>query len=164
MAYSYFPVMDEQMNIENTGESGLSENSTILPSLVPSLLSLIQPTSLSFPPLAASSSHPPTTSALSAVHISALECLNNIFLSLAALPKLPLSADIEAGLKVWHGVWNALWMAGTELGPGQERRKDMWDIAVGVLWGVAAVWKGKLVGGQCPQHSLQAYDRVTVRG
>ncbi|KAF5366940.1 hypothetical protein D9757_010836 [Collybiopsis confluens] len=140
--------MGEQMHPESSRENGFPESSAILPSLVPSLLSLIQPTSLSFPPLAASSPHPPTTSALSAIHISALECLNNIFLSLAASPSPAVSADLEAGSKVWNEVWNALGVVGTELGLGQERRKEMWDIAAGVLWGVAAAWKGKLVGRQ----------------
>jgi len=29
--------------------------------------------------------------------------------------------------------------------PGQERRRNVWEIGVGVLWGIANVWKGKLV-------------------
>ncbi|KAF9074932.1 ARM repeat-containing protein [Rhodocollybia butyracea] len=117
---------------------------TLLPSLVPSLLSLIQPTSLSFPPLAAPSPHPPTTSVLSAIHIGAMECLNNIFLALATSPNPSISADIEAGRKVWNEVWSSLGVVGTELGLGQEKRLQMWEIGVGVLWGVAVVWKGVL--------------------
>ncbi|KAJ4477977.1 armadillo-type protein [Lentinula lateritia] len=136
-------VIDET-NIEDSGHNNYSANPTVLPSLVPSLLSLIQPTSLSFPPLATSSIHPPTTTALSAIHISAMECLNNIFLSLATSPSPTVSADAEGGRKVWNEVWASLGVVGTELGLGQERRKEMWEIGVGVLWGLALVWKGTL--------------------
>ena len=116
-----------------------------LPSLVLPLLALLQPTSLSFPPLAAPSLHPPTTSALSAIHISALECLNNVFLSLSSSPNSNLSADKDSGCKIWDDVWSALAIAGTETGLGQERRQEMWDVAVGVLWGIGSIWKGSLV-------------------
>ncbi|KAJ4472575.1 armadillo-type protein [Lentinula edodes] len=136
-------VMDET-NIEDRGHNNDSANPTVLSSLVPSLLSLIQPTSLSFPPLATSSIHPPTTTALSAIHISAMECLNNIFLSVATSPSPSVSADAEGGRKVWNEVWASLGVVGTELGLGQERRKEMWEIGVGVLWGLALVWKGTL--------------------
>jgi hypothetical protein len=51
-----------------------------LSSLVSPLLALVYPTSLSLPPLAAPSVHPSTTSVLSAIHVGALEYLNNIFL------------------------------------------------------------------------------------
>ncbi|KIK70596.1 hypothetical protein GYMLUDRAFT_65816 [Collybiopsis luxurians FD-317 M1] len=132
------------MDMESSAKSEMVASSTILPSLVPSLLTLIHPTSLSFPPLAASSPHPPTTSALSAIHISALECLNNIFLSLATSPSASVSSDVEAGLKVWNEVWGALGVVGTESGLGQERRMEMWEIGAGVLWGISAVWKGTL--------------------
>ncbi|KAJ3879467.1 armadillo-type protein [Lentinula edodes] len=136
-------VIDET-NIEDRGHNNDSANPTVLSSLVPSLLSLIQPTSLSFPPLATSSIHPPTTTALSAIHISAMECLNNIFLSLATSPSPSVSADAEGGRKVWNEVWASLGVVGTKLGLGQERRKEMWEIGVGVLWGLALVWKGTL--------------------
>lgn len=74
-----------------------------------------------------------------------MECLNNIFLSLATSSNPSVSADVEAGNKVWNGVWSSLGVVGTELGLGQERRMEMWEIGVGVLWGVAVVWKGTLV-------------------
>ena len=120
-------------------------NTSFLPALVLPVLSLVQPTSLSFPPLAAPSSHPPTTSALSAVHISALECLNNIFLSLANSPITSISKDVESGAAVWNSLWTALSLVGTQTGLGQERRQQMWEVAVGVLWGIGNVWKGLLV-------------------
>lgn len=109
--------------------------------LVPSLLSLIRPTPLSFPPLAAPSIHPPTTSAISAIHISALECLNNLFFSLATSG---FAANGNVGQNVWNDIWNALGLVGTETGPGQDKRKEMWEVAVGVLWGVGIVWRGTL--------------------
>ena len=123
-----------------------------LPSIVEPLLALIQPTALSFPPSAGGvSPHPPTTSALSAIHITALECLNNIFLSLATPAQLEArgfasDADKDAGPKIWQEIWKALGAVGTDVdGPGQERRREMWQIGVGVLWGVSILWKGILV-------------------
>jgi hypothetical protein len=117
-----------------------------LPALVQPLLALIQPTTLSFPPLAAPSPHPPTTSALSAIHVAALECLNNIFLALARSGGGSGSAaDTAGGRAVWDAVWAALGAVGTQTGPGQERRRAMWEVAVGVLWGVASVYRGGLV-------------------
>ncbi|KAK0465459.1 armadillo-type protein [Desarmillaria tabescens] len=125
-------------------DSEQSETVSLLPSLVPALLALAQPTSLSFPPLASVSVHPPTTSALSGIHVSALECLNNIFLSLARVPNSSVSSDKEAGQKVWKDVWSALSIVGTDFGMGQERRREVWEISVGVLWGIGNVWKGSL--------------------
>ncbi|KAJ7902614.1 armadillo-type protein [Mycena olivaceomarginata] len=115
-----------------------------LPALVQPLLALIQPTTLSFPPLAAPSPHPPTTSALSAIHVAALECLNNIFLALARSGGSGSAADTAGGRAVWDAVWAALGAVGTQTGPGQERRRAMWEVAVGVLWGVASVYRGSL--------------------
>ncbi|KAH0591152.1 hypothetical protein J132_04862 [Termitomyces sp. J132] len=133
---------DERMEEDPPANSA---SASFLPTLVAPLVALIQPTSLSFPPLAAPSSHPPTTSVLSAIHICALECLNNIFLSLTTGRNLSLSTDVDAGRRVWDGVWSALAAVGTETGLGQERRKEMWHVAVGVLWGIGNVWKGSLI-------------------
>lgn len=125
---------------------------SFLPALVSPLLALIHPTSLSFPPSAAPSSHPPTTSALSAIHISALECLNNVFLSLATTLNPSVSSDHNSGRQVWNEIWSALAVVGIETGLGQERRQEMWEVAVGVLWGIGNVWKGSLVSlGKCSQ-------------
>jgi hypothetical protein len=136
-------VEDVQPSINGTHVNGSSKN--FLSPLLHPLLKLIQPTSLSFPPLTSASAHPPTTSALSAIHICALECLNNMFLALAAARNATLLADTTAGADVWTRVWAALDVVGTEFGPGQERRKDIWEIGVGVLWGIGNVWKGHLV-------------------
>ena len=121
---------------------------SFLPSLMQPLLSLIQPTPLSFPPPNAISLHPPTTSVLGAIHTTALECLNNAFLSIAANPNPLISSDVEAGRLIWDELWRALGAAGIEDGLGQERRKAVWEVAVGVLWGVGLTWPGKIVGLQ----------------
>lgn len=116
-----------------------------LPALVEPLITLIQPVRLSFPPTAGQSSHPPTTSVLSAIHVSALECLNNIFLSLSASPNSGLAAASASGKQLWDSVWAALGSVGTEITRGQERKQEMWEIGVGVLWGTGNIWKGSLV-------------------
>lgn len=131
-----------------THEPPKNATSQALPTLVAPLLALIQPTTLSFPPIAgAPSPHPPTTSALSAIHICALECLNNIFLALGTSTLTQAArTDADSGAGIWDAVWRALGAVGTDVnGPGQERRREMWQIAVGVLWGIASVWKGVLV-------------------
>ena len=133
------------MDIGDVPEPNGSSSPSYLTTLVAPLLALVQPTVLSFSPLAAQSIHPPTTSALGAVHIAALECLNNIFLSFSTVPNLSVTSDTDGGLRVWHGIWSALSLVGTQVGLGQERRQEFWDVAVGVLWGVGRVWKGHLV-------------------
>jgi hypothetical protein len=144
-----YPILELEIDIDTDVAMGgqieqfENYNASFLTTLVAPLLGLVQPTSLSFPPLSAQSIHPPTTSALSAIHIAALECLNNIFLSLATAP-IP---SVSAGLTVWNGLWSALQLVGTETGPGQERRQEFWEVTIGVLWGVGRVWKGSLVGG-----------------
>ncbi|KAL0951711.1 hypothetical protein HGRIS_008386 [Hohenbuehelia grisea] len=140
----------------DTADSSSKPASSSLHSLIPSLLTLIQPVTLSFPPLASQSMHPPTTSVLSAIHNSAVECLNNIFLSLST-GSSTLSMDQQSGLKAWTDVWTALSVVGTEFGPGQERRKEMWDNAVGVLWGIGNVWKGVLPANEEQVRVLMQY-------
>ncbi|KAJ3569733.1 hypothetical protein NP233_g4854 [Leucocoprinus birnbaumii] len=139
---------DEDADDMNMEADGISSDQPSVPSFITSLVNplvaLIQPSSLSFPPLAAPSPHPPTTSALSAVHVTALECLNNVFLSLASSRKPEIAADVVSGMKIWNDVWSALAAVGTQTGLGQERRQDMWEKAVGVLWGIGNVWKGSL--------------------
>jgi len=129
-------------------------------SLVNPLLALIQPCSLSFPPLAAPSPHPPTTSALSAVHINALECLNNIFLSTTTSRGSEIAMDIMSGMKFWKDIWYTLVAVGIQMGLGQEQRQEVWEKAVGVLWGIGNVWKGSLVGRSTLRERTPA-DRST---
>ncbi|KAF8899116.1 armadillo-type protein [Infundibulicybe gibba] len=137
---------DEDVDVDMVSDDPSPTQSSIdfLQSLIPSLLALTKPTALSFPPLSAPSPHPPTTSALSAIHVSALECLNNIFLSVATSPNPTLSADKAAGVKLWSDIWLSLALVGTQAGLGQERRQEMWEVAAGVLWGIGVVWKGSL--------------------
>lgn len=148
---------DDEMDLNEQGppvNGTPNSSSSFLPPLVAPLLELILPTPFSFPPITGQSQHPPTTSALSSIHICALECLNNIFLSLAAPARsqhpspsaAAIGTDVDSGLKVWNELWKMLSAVGTELGgPGQEPRRELWQLGVGVLWGVAEVWKGSLV-------------------
>ena len=138
-------VLDEGTTQQPAPSEPASPGSSFLPTLLEPLLTLIQPTPLSFSPPNAPSPHPPTTSVLSAIHIAALECLNNAFLALAANPSPAIVADVAAGKKIWDEVWKALGAIGTEGGLGQEKRMEMWEIAVGVLWGVGIVWSGRMV-------------------
>lgn len=110
------------------------------------LLALAVPTQLSFPPLPSSTeaaiTHPPTTSVLGAIHVRALECLSNIFLNTPHL-------DAEVARRVWAAVWPILGACGpVQTGPripGQERRMEMLDAGMGVLWGLARAARGELV-------------------
>ncbi|KAJ7076033.1 armadillo-type protein [Mycena belliarum] len=143
------PDIDVEMAVDGAGDTPAQA----LPPLVAPLLALIQPTTLSFPPLAAASPHPPTTSALSAVHLAALECLNNIFLALA---RGGAPCDVTEGRTVWDAVWAALGAVGTQTGLGQERRSAMWEVAAGVLWGVASVCRGSLEPNPAQLQALMA--------
>ncbi|KAI0800600.1 ARM repeat-containing protein [Fomes fomentarius] len=145
---------DEAMEDAQASELGVNDASPAVhapeppgfsTTLVAALLKFVHPTALSFPPLGAPSPHPPTTSALGAIHVSAIECLNNIFLSMATGLGRPSGLAPENGRTVFDAVWRALGTVGTDIsGAGQERRRDMWNIGVGVLWGVGNVWKGSL--------------------
>ena len=132
----------DDVNIE-PNDSPTPSAPSFLPTLLEPLLALIQPIELSFP---APSPHAPTTSALTAIHIAAFECLSNAFLALAAAPGSAAS-DVHAGQRVWSTIWAALAGAGNPLesAPGSSRAA-VWDVAVGVLWGVGTVWTGKIVG------------------
>ncbi|KAI0354660.1 ARM repeat-containing protein [Trametes cingulata] len=140
---------DIDMAVEDASGPEAPQPPAFFTTLVAPLLKFVHPTTLSFPPLGAPSLHPPTTSALSAIHISALECLNNIFLSMTTSARgqpSSLSLDLASGRAVFDAVWGALRLVGTEIsGAGQERRREMWDIGVGVLWGVGNLFKGALV-------------------
>lgn len=135
----------DDMALDDTPITNGTTTASHLPALVEPLITLIQPVRLSFPPAAGQSIHPPTTSVLSAIHVSALECLNNIFLSLSASPNSGLAAASASGKQIWDGVWAALGSVGTEITRSQERKQEMWEIGVGVLWGVGNIWKGSLV-------------------
>jgi hypothetical protein len=124
-------------------DSHIPTTPSFLPTLLEPLLALIQPTELSFP---VPSPHAPTTSALSAIHIAAFECLSNAFFALAAAPGSAAS-DVHAGQRVWSTVWVALAGAGNPLeAAAGSARATVWDVAVGVLWSVGTIWTGKIVG------------------
>ncbi|THH03370.1 hypothetical protein EW145_g6312 [Phellinidium pouzarii] len=118
------------------------------------VLALIQPTPLSFPadsPQYGSAAprptqHPPTTSALRAIHISALECLNNAFLEFALVYEkdgaVPADADVVRPVR--DAVWAALMSIGYMGGRESERKREMWDVGVGVMWSMGRIWKGSI--------------------
>lgn len=146
--------MDVDVNMDEEPATPPMESQSLVQLLTPPLLALATPTSLSFPPLSFPSIHPPTTSALGTMHIRALECLNNLFLG-SSEEAIPTEVK-EAGVDVWRRVWGVLKGAGEPrevLGGvgvgGQERRREMWEVGVGVLWGLARVCKGELVSFEC---------------
>lgn len=130
----------------------------LLSLLTAPLIELIAPTTLSFPPTPVDpSSHPPTTSALSAIHIRALECLNNLFLSVDEGDDLShgdafTDADRQGARDVWSAVWKALVQVGEIVVDGKisairsfQKKKEFWEGAMGVLWGVAKIGRRHLV-------------------
>ena len=160
---------DEEMVEAAPPTNGTSSNngprkpSDYLEALIPTLLPLIRPTLLSYAPPFQQSLHPPTTSALGALHIAALECLNNISLTLAdALDGVSVDAigtangaghSPAAGLvmNAWGEVWTMLASIGRPegIGAGPEKKKEAWLVALGVLWAVGRICRGKLVRPRC---------------
>lgn len=111
--------------------------------LIPLLLTLIEPTHLSFPPPGSPSIHPPTTSALGAIHLCALECLNNLFLSLATTRQPPTDTEKAQGTTIWGSLWTALEKVGDPRSTkANKEQKLYWEIAIGVLWGASTIFKG----------------------
>lgn len=161
------PDIDMALEQESSTNQAAPTKPTFFRSLISPLLALIQPTILSFSPPDGPSPHPPTTSALSAIHISAFECLNNTFLSLRHASSSSGSyipnSDADSGNKIWNEIWRALGVVGTDVDiPGQERRKQMWEIGVGVLWGVANMWKGALVPDETQVQVLMQLCNATT--
>jgi hypothetical protein len=117
----------------------------LVSSLVPACLSFIQPTALSYPPPSQPSRHPPTTSALAAIHIAALECLNNVCLSVAQLASTNINPNISQQLAtIWPNVWSMLSNIGppdysNPVGPVYHQKRKIWRISLGVLWAVARI-------------------------
>jgi hypothetical protein len=133
-----------------------SKNNLLL-TLTRPLIKLVHPTPLSFPPGPLEPSpHPPTTSALSTIHIRALECLNNLFLAVeeAHSDESTISAEDREDVKVlWNELWRILAAVGKAVKDGKvvasrglEKKLEMWEISLGVLWGIARIGRGRLVG------------------
>ncbi|KAH7338936.1 armadillo-type protein [Rhizoctonia solani] len=100
----------------------------LLTTLTPLLLSLSAPTSMSFPPpttITTEPAHPPTTSALTAVHISALECLSNLLLSFPTSDRGPMELSVAA-LGV---LWGLARLARGVLVPQKEQVEQLVQIA-----------------------------------
>ncbi|KAG8799806.1 hypothetical protein FRC16_004319 [Serendipita sp. 398] len=134
-----------------TGEIAKATKSIdLLSSIVPSCLRFIQPTGLSYPPSFQPSPHPPITSALCGVHIAALECLNNICLSIAELGRdssnIRSDTSTQIIIEVWTSVWGMLATLGppdtSGIGSGPQQRMQVWNVSLSVLWAVARILKG----------------------
>ena len=151
----------------SSSHNGPKKPSDYLQVLVPTLLPLIRPVSLSYAPSFQQSLHPPTTSALGALHIAALECLNNASLTLAdAHGGIPLEGTgitngaghdsiASLSMKTWGEVWTMLMAIGKPegVGAGPERKKEAWLVALGVLWAMGRICRGHMVS---PDRSLPA--------
>lgn len=111
------------------------------------LLKLACPTEISFPPIGKAASHPSITQAMAFVHVRALDCLNNLFLSfgLSSDSKSVVENDAEAMHSIWNELWTILHIVGIRSEPGQEQRAEMWNSAMGALWGVAQACRAHLV-------------------
>ena len=130
-----------------TGETPTASQSNLsrFASLVSPLLSLIEPTHLSFPPPGSPSIHPPTTSALGAIHLCALECLNNLFLSLATSHRSLTDAEMAQGTVIWSSLWTTLEKVGDpRMAKSTKEQKSFWETAIGVLWGGSIIFKGAI--------------------
>ncbi|CAE6475962.1 unnamed protein product [Rhizoctonia solani] len=139
--------MDEELSANPPLET--DQNSIkLLTTLTPLLLSLSTPTSMSFPPpttITTESAHPPTTSALTAVHISALECLSNLLLSFPTSdtgPVDPETANVAVG--AWPRAWSTL-SSSINAPTAMDRRMELSVAALGALWGLARLARGVLV-------------------
>ncbi|CAE6529682.1 unnamed protein product [Rhizoctonia solani] len=141
--------MDEELSPISTPEA--DQNSIqLLTTLTPLLLSLSTPTSMSFPPtpttttITTEPTHPPTTSALTAVHISALECLSNLLLSFPTSDTGSVNpATAEVAVAAWPRAWSTL-NSSINAPSTTDRRMELSVAALGVLWGLARLARGVL--------------------
>ena len=136
---------DDRMSTDETPTPSQSNRSQFV-FLVSPLLSLIKPTHLSFPPPGSPSIHPPTTSALGAIHLCALECLNNLFLSLATSHRSPTDTEKVQGTTIWDSLWAALEKVGDPRSAKMTKEQKLfWETAIGVLWGASIIFKGVII-------------------
>ncbi|TXT07458.1 hypothetical protein VHUM_03178 [Vanrija humicola] len=111
------------------------------------LSALAQLTPMSFPPTGAQPSlHPPTTAALSTLHLRALEALNNLLLTVAASlagGADPSIAALIPAAGIWATVFGIISAAGEDASAltarGQEMRLEVLEAALGCAWGVSKV-------------------------
>lgn len=123
--------------------------------LISPLLSLVKPTQLSFPPQGSPSIHPPTTSALGAIHLCALECLNNLFLSLTTSPRSLADIEKAQGTTIWNSLWIVLEKVGDPRSAKITREQKLfWETAIGVLWGISIIFKGVIAPEEGHVHLL----------
>lgn len=148
---------------QNGVQSREARSIDLVASIVPPCIKFIQPTPLSYPPSFQPSPHPPTTSALIGVHIAALECLNNISLSIAELGLPPSSPSASAISQQMSVVWDAVWSLLASIGvpetggiaTASQQRMQIWNISLGVLWAVARIRRGD-------PHLIPQEERVRV--
>lgn len=112
-------------------------------SLPTRLLTLGQLTPLSLPPHGPSPSiHPPSTAALSIVHLRALEALNNLLLSTtaAAVAGGENLASLIPG-SLWEGVFSIVQATGEDTAAltakGHEMRLELMEGALACAWGLS---------------------------
>ena len=174
--------MDERLIAEGRDQTDADEITDLGPQVKPTatplealassglhlrLIALARATPLSFPPDAATPSpHPPTTAVLSAIHLRALEALNNLLLTMAgyappAIPPLASPSDVDPRQQTRIAEWRNLldgplsglrqiWMDTFDIArevvqpdmsvldaKGQEVRMEILEILAGVWLGLA---------------------------
>jgi hypothetical protein len=112
------------------------------------LTALAQITPLSFPPTGSEPSiHPPTTAALSSLHLRALEALNNLFVTTVAAVAGSPSQELVAlagalpATALWEAFFTIIAACGSDAAAlsarGQEMRGEVMEAALAVAWGIA---------------------------
>ncbi|KAG9121941.1 hypothetical protein FRC07_001876 [Ceratobasidium sp. 392] len=158
--------MDADVSVDAPPQAD-SSSISLLHTLTPLLIALSTPTIMSFPsptttsanttvtagPTSNGSSsllqHPPTTSALVAVHISALECLSNLLLSFPTSDTGPVNpAVLEVVVAVWPQAWSSLRSVLVATPSSSDRKTEVSVAALGALWGLARLGKGVIVPAQ----------------
>jgi hypothetical protein len=118
------------------------------------LAKLGQLTPLSFPPAGSQpSSHPPTTSVLSTLHLRSYEALNNLLLtvvaSLSGSTEDARTAEMFPIQELWSSLMGTVQMVSSEPDVlkerGQEMRPEVLEMALGCLWGIIKLGPGVLV-------------------
>jgi hypothetical protein len=93
--------------------------------------------------------HPPTTSALVAVHLSALECLSNLLLSFPTSDSGPVNpAVLDLAVAAWPQAWSALLTVIVSTTSNLDRKAEVSFAALGALWGIARLARGVVVPSQ----------------